>query len=53
MTEFPHLVQKYSVMSVPHIIINEDTSFVGAQPPEVFVEQILMALRSGNNPMYS
>ena len=53
MTEFPHLVQKYGVMSVPHIIINEDTSFVGAQPPEAFVEQILMALRSGYNPMYS
>ena len=53
MTEFPHLVQKYGVMSVPHITINGDTSFVGAQPPEVFVEQILMALRSGYNPMYS
>ncbi|MBE0521641.1 MAG: thioredoxin family protein [Candidatus Methanoperedenaceae archaeon] len=53
MTEFPHLVQKYGVMSVPHIIINEDTSFIGAQPPGVFVEQILMALRSGYNPMYS
>src|SRR5665811_361753 len=26
MMEFPHLVQKYSVMSVPHIVINEDTS---------------------------
>ena len=53
MTEFPHLVQRYSVMSVPHIVINEDTSFVGAQPAEVFIEQINMALRASYNPMYS
>lgn len=52
-TEFPYLVQKYGVMSVPHIVINEDTSFIGAQPPEVFVEQINMALRLGFNPMYT
>ncbi len=53
MTEFPYLAQKYSVMSTPYIVINEDTSFVGAQPPEMFIEQIAMALRSGYNPMYS
>lgn len=53
MMEFPYLAQKYSVMSIPHIVINEDTSFIGAQPPEVFIEQILMAQRSGYNPMYS
>lgn len=53
MTEFPHLVQRYSVMSVPHVVINEDTSFAGAQPAEVFIEQINMALRASYNPMYS
>ncbi len=53
MTEFPYLAQRYSVMSAPLIVINEDTSFTGAQPPEVFIEQITMALRSGFNPMYS
>lgn len=53
MTEFPHLVQRYSVMSVPHVVINEDTSFAGAQPAEVFIEQIHMALRASYNPMYS
>lgn len=53
MTEFPYLVQKYGVMSVPHIVINEDTSFIGAQPPEVFVEQIALALGKGYNPMYT
>ncbi|SNQ59332.1 protein disulfide oxidoreductase [Candidatus Methanoperedens nitratireducens] len=53
MTEFPYLVQKYNIMSTPHIVINENTSFVGAQPPEVFIDQIFMALRSGYDPMYS
>ncbi|VVB95810.1 Thioredoxin [uncultured archaeon] len=53
MTEFPYLVQRYAIMSTPHIVINEDTSFLGAQPPEVFIEQIAMALRQGYNPMYS
>jgi glutaredoxin-like protein len=53
MIEFPYLVQKYCVMSVPHIVINENTSFVGAQPIEVFIEQINMALRQSLNPMYS
>ncbi len=53
MVEFPYLAQRYSVMSVPHIVINEDTSFVGAHPAEVFIEQIAMALRAGFNPMYS
>jgi len=53
MMEFLDLVQKYSVMSVPHIVINEDTSFVGAQPAEIFIDQINLALKSGYNPMYS
>lgn len=53
MMEFPHLVQKYSVMSVPHIVINQDTSFVGAHPAEIFIDQINLALKSGYNPMYS
>lgn len=53
MTEFPYLVQRYSIMSTPHIVINEDTSFVGAQPPEIFIEQINMALQASYNPMYS
>ena len=53
MVEFPHIAQRYMAMSVPKIIINEVTDFVGAQPPEHFVEEILKALRSGDNPMYS
>jgi glutaredoxin-like protein len=53
MIEFPYLVQKYRIMSVPHIVINEDTAFTGAQPIEVFIEQINMALRQSFNPMNS
>ena len=53
MVEFPQFAQRYSVMSVPHIVINEDTSFAGAHPPEIFIEQITLALRSCYNPMYS
>lgn len=53
MIEFPYLVQKYNVMSVPHIVINEDTAFVGAQQIEFFIEQINMALQQSFNPMYS
>ena len=53
MVEFPHLVQKYMAMSVPKIVINEIVDFVGAQPPEHFVEEIIRALRASDNPMYS
>lgn len=53
MIEFPYLVQKYNLMSVPHIVINEDTAFVGAQQIEFFIEQINMALQQSFNPMYS
>lgn len=53
MVEFPYLAQRYSVMSVPHVVINENTSFIGAHPPEIFIEQIALALRSAYNPMYS
>jgi len=53
MVEFPYLAQKYMAMSVPKIVINEVVDFVGAQPPEHFVEEIIRALRAGDNPMYS
>jgi glutaredoxin-like protein len=53
MVEFPQLAQKYMAMSVPKIVINEIVDFVGAQPPEYFVEEILGALRASDNPMYS
>jgi len=44
--EFPHLVQKYSVMGVPKTVINERTEFVGAVPEELFVQQVVLAQKS-------
>lgn len=43
--EFPHLAQKYSVMAVPKIVVNEALEFVGALPEETFVEHVLHALK--------
>jgi len=38
--EFPELADKYAVMAVPKIVINDSISFEGALPEEFFVEQI-------------
>jgi len=43
--EFPHLGQKYSVMGVPKIVINERTELVGAVPEAQFVAHILQAAK--------
>lgn len=42
-TEYPQLAQKYGVMGVPKIVINETHSFEGAQPEQLFVEHVLNA----------
>ncbi len=42
--EFPILAQKYSVMGVPKIIINERTELVGAVPEEQFLAQIFSSI---------
>ncbi|MGC9132606.1 MAG: protein disulfide oxidoreductase [Candidatus Micrarchaeia archaeon] len=42
--EFPELADKYSVMAVPKIVINDSISFEGALPEEFFVEQIKKSL---------
>jgi len=44
-SEFPHLAQKYAVMSVPKIVINESVEFVGALPEEKFLEKALDAAK--------
>jgi glutaredoxin-like protein len=41
--EFPHLTQKYGVMAVPKVIVNEDIQFEGALPEKEFVENVLKA----------
>ena len=42
--EFPHLAQKYNVMGVPKIVINETREIVGAVPEEVILEEIKATL---------
>ncbi|MGC9149679.1 MAG: protein disulfide oxidoreductase [Candidatus Micrarchaeia archaeon] len=42
--EFPELADKYGVMAVPKIVINDSISFEGALPEEFFVEQIKKSL---------
>jgi len=44
-SEFPHLAQKYSIMGVPKIVINERTEFVGAVPEAQFVAHVLQATK--------
>jgi predicted DsbA family dithiol-disulfide isomerase len=36
---------KYGVMGVPKIVVNDKVEFVGAVPENLFLEQILLALR--------
>lgn len=42
--EFPHLANKYDVMAVPKVVINDKISFEGALPDSHFLEHVLMAL---------
>ncbi len=44
-TEFPQLGQKYGVMGVPKIVINEEHRFEGALPENLFVEHVLNAVK--------
>lgn len=41
--EFPHLANRYDVMAVPKVIINEKVSFEGAVPEEEFVDFLMQA----------
>ncbi len=45
-TEYPHLVQRYQVVGVPQVVINESRHFEGALPEHLFIEQVLDAMRS-------
>ncbi len=44
--EFPALANRWGVMSVPHIVINEDVQFIGAYPDEHYVEYVLQAYKN-------
>lgn len=41
--EFMELSQKYSVMAVPKIVVNDKIEFEGALPEEQFVKQVIQA----------
>jgi len=43
--EFPHLTNKYGVMGVPKVIINEKFGFEGALPESSFIDAIMKASR--------
>lgn len=45
-TEFPDLSNKYSVMAVPKIVINENVEFEGAMPEQIFLSKVEEALAS-------
>jgi len=47
--EFPHLAQRYSVMAVPKVVMNEKVEFVGALPEDHFVEHLLL-VATGTSP---
>jgi predicted DsbA family dithiol-disulfide isomerase len=44
--EFPQLAAKYGVMGVPKVVINEDVHFEGALPEEIYVAQLMTAVKS-------
>jgi len=41
--EFPHLANRYGVMAVPKVVLNESTSFEGALPEEDFLSFVMQA----------
>ena len=43
--EFPDLSEKYSVMAVPKVVINEEVDFEGALPEKVFLFKVKEALK--------
>jgi len=44
-TEFPQLADRYGVLAVPSVIVDERPLFEGAVPERVFVERLLAAAR--------
>ena len=44
-TDFPQLVEKYSILAAPTVVVNETYHFYGALDEEGFVEHVLKAIR--------
>jgi hypothetical protein len=49
--EFPDLAQRYSVMAVPKIVVNDRVSFEGALPEAQFVDHVLRAVDGDGRPL--
>jgi len=48
-SEFPALAQKYAVIGVPKIVINEKIEFVGAFSEDLFAEHVVLGTFAENN----
>jgi hypothetical protein len=46
-TEFPEYAQRYQVMSVPKIVVNDQVEFVGALPEPRFLAEVKKAVKGG------
>ena len=44
--EFPQLATKYGVMGVPKVVINDDIEFEGALPEDMYMTQVMAAVKS-------
>ena len=49
-TEFPELAQRYQVMAVPKIVINDRVGFEGAIPEREFLGAVLQAVHASRRP---
>jgi len=47
--EFPELAEKYGVMAVPKVVINDRVEFEGALPEQVFLYKVKEALKNGQS----
>ncbi len=48
--EFPELAQRYRVMAVPKVVINDRVEFEGALPEPEFLQAVLRAVGDGQEP---
>lgn len=51
--EFPQLANKYDVMAVPKIIVNERPAFEGALPEKQFVQSVILVADGSGSAPYS
>jgi predicted DsbA family dithiol-disulfide isomerase len=42
--DFPRLAERYEVLAVPKVVINDTVSFEGALPEDEFVAQLVAAV---------